>query len=126
MRASRPTGKMDRMEHKDVVVAILAAAGTIAGLSLVAFAVLAAVHLQLSNAVANEVRDQIGNPMKLLLANFMVGVLTIGAATWWMVNSHDNGALYVLTVVLFALQVVTLVGAWIWTAQRIFAFRLPD
>ncbi len=96
--------------HKDVVLAVLASAAGLGGLTLV-FLGLVVSTFQSLGVVTPEVKSRYRRLGLLVTGDFMIGLLSVGAATWWLIDLGTLGGLYTLAVVAFLVQVVGLAAA---------------
>lgn len=65
-----------------------------------------------------QILDRHRRPGIAVLIAFGVGIFCIGAATGWLTLLYDHHVLYLVTLGLFAAQLLSLVGATVWTVRR--------
>jgi hypothetical protein len=116
--------------HRDVVIAVLAAAAALGGLSLVYLGLLVAQGQTFVDraternpplAVGPTIRDipsWIRKSCLLVTVDTLAGLLCTGAALWWLVDLGTLGWPYPVMIVLFVVQLVALGLATIDMARR--------
>ncbi len=107
------------VDHKDVVLALLGASASLAGLLLVFLGFVVSVYSGLSDDHVRRIRDELGRAALALLGAFVVGLSCVGCAAGWLVGLGDDQSLYVAAVVLFFTQLVGLVAATAWTLRQL-------
>src|SRR5438128_2675583 len=105
--------------HEDVVVAVLGVSAGLSGLVLVFLGLLLTSLGSFGGAAPGAVLRPYRWMISATLVAFGVGIMCVAAAATWLVGLNDNHALYVATVVLFALQIATLLVTTIWTTARL-------
>jgi hypothetical protein len=107
------------VEHKDVVLALLGASAGLAGLLLVFLGLVVAAYGGLPGDVPNATRRPYRRTGVVLMIGFVVGLVCIGLAVTWLAELRGGEALYVSTIVAFAVQLVGLLVATCWTLQEL-------
>ncbi len=104
--------------HKEVVLAYLGASAGLAGLVLVFLGLVVAAYGGLAGDTPRAVRQPLRRTGRVVLAPFLAGILCmLGAGAWLL--WPDPQWLYVGTVSLFCLQLVSLAGAAVWTLREL-------
>jgi hypothetical protein len=104
--------------HKDVVLAILAASAGLGGFALVFLGLVGTATASFAAGTKPAIVAKARRPVWAVLATFGAGIACVALATWWMLLLHDNHALYVITVLLFFLQLASLSIATVWAVRR--------
>lgn len=105
--------------REDVVLALMGAAGGIAGLTLVFLGLLVTARSAFPPATPKAILDRFRFPAAVVLAAFLIGVLCLAFSTGWLVDGGKNGALYVACLVTFSAQLVLLGLATLVVFMRI-------
>jgi hypothetical protein len=121
-----PSGKPDRwrlvfrrVSHDGVVLALLGASASLSGLLLVFLGFVVAVYGGLSDDGTDDARTKLGRAAFGLLIAFIIGLVCVATSTAWLVGFSHNQPLYDATVSFFALQLVGLTAATIWTLKEL-------
>ena len=106
------------IDPKDVVLAILGASGALAGFVLVFLGVIIASY----ESYAGNVPEQVVQPYRTsgtaLLGAFALGLVTVAICLLWLING-GLPALYDWAIGLFAVQLVAVFVAALWTARMV-------
>jgi hypothetical protein len=106
------------VEPKDVVVAILGSSAALGGFVLVFLGVVIASY----QGYAGGVPDDVVRPFRIsgtvLLLTFAVSLVTVAISLLWLLTGGGT-ALYEVSVVLFALQLVALFAGAAWTTRMV-------
>jgi hypothetical protein len=106
------------VEHQDVVTAVLGASAGLGGLTLVFLGLVVSTSQSLG-VVTPEVTKTYRRLTAAVTADFVLSLLCVGAAAWWLI---DMGALqwpYPVAVVLFAAQISLLGGVTVAVVWRL-------
>jgi len=105
------------VEHKDVVLGVLASSAALAGLVLVFLGLVIAAYAGLKADDPRSVKRPYRQTGAALAAAFIIGLVCVALGSAWLIIrvGHDNDALYVATLVAFGVQLVALIGSTIWT-----------
>lgn len=107
----------DAVVHKDIVIVLLSASATIAGLILVFVGLVVSAYATLPGDTAKTIKDRLRSTAGLTLVPFGLGLAQIVAATIWLL--HPSCVTYSLTVILFLATVVAVAGAAGWTVRKL-------
>jgi hypothetical protein len=80
--------------HKDVVVALLGASAGLAGFALVFYGLVLAGYQSLPTTSSGDVRKPWQDAIHLILGSFVMGLVCSALAVMWLVDLHDNRAIY--------------------------------
>ncbi len=108
----------DLIEPKDVVVAILGASGALAGFVLVFLGVIIASYQSYPGGVPEPVVQPYRTSGAALLGAFGLGLVTVAVSLLWLINGGVP-ALYDWAIGLFAVQLVAVFGAAVWTTRTV-------
>ncbi|HSS62189.1 MAG TPA: hypothetical protein VLK30_12125 [Candidatus Limnocylindrales bacterium] len=106
------------VEPKDVVIACLGASAALGGFVLVFLGVIVASYQSYAGSVPGDVVRPYRVAGAVLLGTFGVSLVTVAASLIWLINGGGVG-LYDLTIVLFALQLVAVFSAALWTTRMV-------
>ncbi len=106
------------VEHKDVMLAMLSASATLAGLVLVFLGLVAAATSSFAGGTKHAIIAKERRPIFAVLTSFGLGIACVAVAAWWLLLLHGNSVLYVVTVCLFFAQLASLVVATVWSVRR--------
>lgn len=106
------------IEPKDVVIAILGSSAALGGFVLVFLGVIIASYQSYSGAVPQDVVRPYRLSGTALLATFAVSLVTVAVSLLWLVNGGP-GALYDWAIGLFALQLVSVFAAAVWSTRMV-------
>lgn len=104
--------------HKDVVVAVLGASAALSGLVLVFLGLVASATGSFPPGTKPSIVKRARRPVFAVLGSFGVGIACVGSAVWWLLLPPNNTTLYIATVSLFFMQLVSLVVATVWSVRR--------
>jgi hypothetical protein len=104
--------------HKDVVVALLGASAGLAGLVLVFLGLVSTNAGSFPPGTKPAIVERARRPALAVLVSFGFGLVCTATATLWLLRQYDHQGLYVVTVALFAAQLVSLSGATVWAVWR--------
>ncbi|MCA1706935.1 MAG: hypothetical protein LC808_28195, partial [Actinobacteria bacterium] len=99
------------VERKDVVLAVMGAAGGTAGLTLVFLGFLVSARSGYAPATPRAVLNRYRLPAAVVLVAFLVGVVCVAVCTWWLTDDGRNHYAYGISVGAFAVQLALLVIA---------------
>lgn len=105
--------------HKDVVLALMGASAGLAGLLLVFLGLVVGAYGGLAGDTPAAVKKPLRRIGRFLMVAFIVGLACVGVATGWLVQLTGSQALYVTTVVLFAVQLAALLFGTGWTLKEL-------
>lgn len=88
------------------------------GLVLVFLGLVAAATATFPGGTKPKIVSKARRPVYAVLASFGIGIVCVGAATWWLILLRDDHALYLATVWLFFAQLVSLIVATGWSVRR--------
>lgn len=106
------------IEHKDVVLAIMATSAGLAGLDLVFLGLVATATGAFSPGTKPTIIAKARRPALAVLFSFMAGIGCVAVATAWLVLLRDVHSLYLITLVLFVTQLASLCIATVWAVRR--------
>ena len=101
-----------------MILALLGASAGLSGLVLVFLGLVAAATASFPPGTKPTIVNKARNPAYGVLTSFGLGILCVSSATGWLILLHNDQLLYILTVGLFFAQLVTLVGATVWSVRR--------
>lgn len=104
------------VEPKDVVVAILGSSAALAGFGLVFLGIVIASYQSYAGAVPDAVVRPFRNAGAALLGAFGLGLVTVAVSLVWLINGGQPD-LYGWVIGLFALQLVAVFAAAVWTTR---------
>lgn len=107
----------DEVLHKDVVIALLGASATLAGLILVFVGLVVGAYVALPGDTPKRVKSGLRRTAGLTVVPFGLGLVQITAGTIWLL--HQLCWIYVLTVVLFFATLIALAFAALWTLREL-------
>jgi hypothetical protein len=108
-----------QVEHKDVVLALLGASAGLAGLVLVFLGLVVAAYGGLAGDTPKAVKMRFRRAGRIVLIPFVLGIAALVLGAVWLMWPGQPGWLYVATVSLFFLQLVSLIGAALWTLREL-------
>jgi hypothetical protein len=108
----------DAVVHKDIVIALLGASATLAGLILVFVGLVVSAYATLPGDTVKIVKDRLRHTAGWTLVPFGLGLAQIVAATIWLLHPSCFGA-YGLTVILFFATVAAVAAAAGWTVWQL-------
>lgn len=107
--------------HKDVVMAVLSASATLAGLALVFLGIVFSLAQSTTNTL--QYPPWVG---WTVFAPFIFGIICIGESTAWLLT-RNNESLYVATLVTFWMQLaLLLVASLLMTLASSVSIEHPD
>lgn len=106
------------IEPKDVVLAILGSSAALAGFVLVFLGVIIASYQSYSGGVPEQVVDPYRSVGGILLGTFGLCLLAVFVCLMWLVGGGPIEA-YGVTVGLFVLELVVVLGAAAWTTRMV-------
>jgi hypothetical protein len=107
------------VQHKDVVLALLGASAALAGLLLVFLGLVVGAYGGLAGDTPFSVKKPLMRVGRVCLAAFLIGLACVASATAWLLQLQGGQTLYVVTSALFVLQLLSLVGATVWTLKEL-------
>jgi hypothetical protein len=110
---------MAALEHKDVMVTLLAASAALAGLVLVFLGLVVSSLASLPADADDTVKKPYRISAGIILATFGFAVLCLGFSTGWLVTLSGNGVAYDGAIVTFVATLVALVVATIVVASQV-------
>lgn len=99
------------MGHEDVIITVLGAAGALAGLILVFLGIVVTTYQSYGGAVDADIRNGFRQDAILTLIPFALGVACVSLSAVWLLLSKNNEALYITSLVVFFIQLATLLLA---------------
>lgn len=105
------------IDTKDVVLAILGASTALAGFVLVFLGIVLTTFQAYSGAVPAEVKRPYRSTAVVLFTTFCVSLGTIAVCMGWALAGGD--AFYRVSIALFLLQLVALLGSAAWTLRLV-------
>jgi hypothetical protein len=106
------------VEPKDVVIAILGASAALGGFVLVFLGIVITSKESFGGATADDVILPYRVSGTALLGAFALSLITVALSLIWLINGGSTG-LYDLTIVLFAIQLIAVFGAALWTTRTV-------
>jgi hypothetical protein len=106
------------VEPKDIVIAILGASAGLGGFVLVFLGIVITSKESYGGATADEVIRPYRASGTALLGAFGLSLVTVAISLIWLINGGTTG-LYDTTIVLFAIQLVAVFGAALWTTRMV-------
>lgn len=97
--------------HKDVIITVLGAAGALAGLVLVFLGIVVTTFQSYPGDVDNEIRNGFRQDSILTLIPFVLGIACVCLSVGWLLLSRNNEVLYVAAVLVFFVQLASLLLA---------------
>jgi hypothetical protein len=107
----------DEVLHKEVVIALLGASATLAGLILVFVGLVVGAYGALAGDTPQRIKARLRRTIVLTLIPFVLGLVQITAGTVWLLD--QLAWLYILTVVLFLAAVGALAIAAFGTLREL-------
>jgi hypothetical protein len=111
-------------QHADVIMDLLEASASLAGLALVFLGMIASATAVNAPGEPPSVTDKARLPVYAVLVAFLSGILCVATAAVWLVALRSVFAVYVLTVSLFFLQLALLISATSWSVRRLLRRRV--
>ncbi len=99
------------MGHEDVIITVLGAAGALAGLILVFLGIVVTTYQSYSGAVPADIRNGFRQDAVLTLIPFTLGIACVCLSAVWLLLSKNNEPLFVASLVVFFVQLATLLLA---------------
>jgi hypothetical protein len=99
------------MSHEDVITTVLAAAGGLAGLVLVFLGIVVTTYQSYPGSAVAEIRSGFRVDAILTLIPFTLGIGCVCLSTVWLLLSRNNEGLYIIAVILFFIQLASLLLA---------------
>jgi hypothetical protein len=106
------------IDPKDVVIAILGSAAALAGFVLVFLGIIIASYQSYPGGVPEKVVRPYRVAGAGLLAAFGLGLATVAVSLLWLINGGPIG-LYGWAIALFALLLLTCLGAAAWATRMV-------
>jgi hypothetical protein len=106
-------------QHASVVADLLDASASLSGLALVFLGMIATATATNEPGEKRSVTEEARRPVYAVLFAFVAGVLCVVTAAIWLVAFRSAFALYVVTVLLFFVQLALLLGATNWAIRVI-------
>jgi hypothetical protein len=99
------------MDHEGVIVTVLGAAGALAGLILVFLGIVVTTYQSYEGAVPAAIRNGFRQDAVLTLIPFTLGIACVCLSAVWLLLSKNNETLYIASIVVFFIQLATLLLA---------------
>ncbi len=103
------------VEHKDVVLGVLAASAALAGLALVFLGLVIGAFGTLDGAVPDETKAPYRRAGNAILVAFVLSLICVALCTSWLVWFSHSSMTYDATVATFGIQLVALVVVTVMT-----------
>lgn len=99
------------MDHESVIIAVLGAAGALAGLILVFLGIVVTSYQSYGAAAPADIRNGFRQAAAVTLVPFTLGIACVCLSAVWLLLPKDNETLYIASAVVFFIQLATLVAA---------------
>jgi hypothetical protein len=106
-------------QHVEVITDLLEASASLAGLALVFLGMIATATASTDVNDTRTVAERARRPVYAVGFAFLAGVLCVATAALWLVALRSVFSLYVVTVVLFFLQLALLISATAWSIRQL-------
>jgi hypothetical protein len=106
-------------EHAAVITDLLGASASLAGLALVFLGMIATATASDEPGEKRSVAARARRPVYAVLLAFVFGVLCVATAAIWLVALRSVIALYMITIVLFFVQLALLLSATSWSVRQV-------
>lgn len=106
------------IEPKDVVIAILGSSAALGGFVLVFLGIVITSKESYSGMAGDAVIGPYRRSGVALLGAFALSLVTVALCLLWLVNGGSTG-LYDASVALFAIQLVAVFGAALWSTRMV-------
>jgi hypothetical protein len=110
---------MNAQQHTSVITDLLDASASLSGLALVFLGMIATATATNEPGEKRSVAEKARRPVYAVLLAFVAGVLCVVTAATWLVALRFAYPLFVVTVVLFFLQLALLLFATSWSIREI-------
>jgi len=106
------------VEHKEVVLGLLGAASAMTALVLVFLGFVVSAVQPFPPTISPSVLRPYQIVAGGLVGAFLLGIVSIGLAVWWLTGSQDS-ALYRGSILTFLLELAVLVVVAFWTTWKL-------
>jgi hypothetical protein len=106
-------------QHAAVITDLLDASASLSGLALVFLGMIATATATNEPGEKPSVAEKARRPVYAVLLAFVAGVLCVATAAIWLVALRSAFPLYVVTVLLFFVQLALLLAATNWAIRAI-------
>ena len=97
------------LEHKDVILGVLAASSALSGLVLVFLGLIVTAYSTFEGDVPKRVKASLRRSGAYVFTPFILGIFCISFSILWMILPHSSNLLYVSTLIIFIGQLIALV-----------------
>jgi len=99
------------MTHGAVIIAVLGAAGALAGLVLVFLGIIVTTYQSYPGNVPDQIREGFRKDSILTLIPFVLGIISVCLSMVWLLLAHNNEVIYIVAIVFFIIQLAALLVA---------------